>query len=224
MLIRTVQRQKRKSCCGNCSSGKPCCGTIKPKPAFEKRRGLWLPRRDLTLPKNLLHYPSEAEWSGLWRPWSPALATVFDLSCMPCCGDPCCCRSELCTEGPPLSCVDLEVTISNASLCDGTGCFNAPVVVGPLVFDGTTTWKIEGVVIGCGETVSVFLSCAIGTTCEWSLIINCAGVAFAGDPGVQNSCDPLSISFTDLCGVGSVCCPDAGAVTPACLDAVVSLA
>ncbi len=80
-----------KTCCGNCQSGRPCCGTKpKPVPAFKKHRGLWLPRRDLTLPKNLLQFPSEQEWSGLWRPWQPALMPkTFDLSCLPCCARDC---------------------------------------------------------------------------------------------------------------------------------------
>lgn len=79
-----------KSCCGNCRKGKPCDSRAERKPpAFSKRRGLWLPRRTLDVPKSLLHNPTGEQWGGFWRPWLPAkrlsLYREFDLSCLPCC-------------------------------------------------------------------------------------------------------------------------------------------
>lgn len=43
MLIRSISRAVKRSCCSNCKSGKPCCGEPKTAQRFEKRGGLWLP-------------------------------------------------------------------------------------------------------------------------------------------------------------------------------------
>jgi hypothetical protein len=43
MLIRSISRAAKKSCCSNCKSGKPCCGEPKTSQRFEKRGALWLP-------------------------------------------------------------------------------------------------------------------------------------------------------------------------------------
>ena len=229
LILSAPSRAKRKPCCGNCKSGKPCCGDkAKPRPAFfRSRSGLWLPRKDVTLPKALLRggYPSEAEWGGLWRPWTPALMPkTFDMSCLPCCGGgtSCCCEEQICVDDGMggLTCDNLKATITNVSLCDGTGCFGAAVEVNPLVFNGTDCWENAGpIALGCGEELSNFaLCCNFGGTCEWSVSFACGGAVFSNsDPGTLVSCDPVEITFDDVCAVGSACCPDAGPVGTGCV-------
>lgn len=51
MLIKTIDRAIRKSCCGNCNSGKPCCGG---NSHFEKRGDLWWPTNTLTVRRSLV--------------------------------------------------------------------------------------------------------------------------------------------------------------------------
>ena len=209
------------SCCGNCKSGKPCCGT-KPRPAFMKRRGLWLPRRDLTLPKNLLQYPSEQEWSGLWRPWLPAHAVAVDMSCLPCCSRSC----EDCDPGAndvdPMSPDPLDVTISGAI---------AATDVLPVALDcgGAGSWSYENASImldaaGCGDggwlTVSLCIYCdPVAGTVKANMSGGSAS-CFVASPNTREAdswtCSPFSATWTyetDEAFAGGCPCGDAQTIT-----------
>jgi len=89
MLILNPTRKSRRECCSGCKAGKPCCGAKPARPKYEKRGGLWLPRK-FAPTRNLLGYPSRLEWPGgfVW-PGLPPLVQ-YDMSCMPCCNIGCC--------------------------------------------------------------------------------------------------------------------------------------
>ena len=189
-----------KPCCGNCRSGKPCCGT-KPRPAFQKRRGLWLPRRDLTLPKNLLQYPSESEWAGLWRPWAPARSVEFDMSCLSCCNPNCADCDPGANDPDPMSPDPLNVEITGAIAATDTL---------PVAGDcgGTGSWSYQNTSItldagGCGD--GGWLSVSLCVFCDptsGSVKANfnggsagCAVAAPFERDAISWSCSPFSATF-----------------------------
>ena len=189
-----------KACCGSCRQGRPCCPTTKPRPAFERRRGLWLPRRDLSIPKNLLQYPSEAEWSGLWRPWAPALVRVVDMSCLPCCQRNCSDCDPSLNDADPMAPDPLTVTISGAIA--GTGTLERSSCGG-----GGASWSYSSAsnimldAAGCGDPawidVSLCVYCEAGEV-KAAMNGGSGDCAIADPTKVADSweCSPFSATFT----------------------------
>lgn len=221
-----ITRHASKPCCGNCQSGKPCCGTkLKPQhkpPPFHKRHGIWLPRRELSIPKNLLQYPSEAEWSGLWRPWMPALVK-FDMSCLPCCNPNCTeCDPGLNDPGYPMAIDDLNVTIS--------GAISATDVL-PVASDcgSAGSWSYANTLIildaaGCGDAgwISVSL-CVFCDPVSGSIKANFTGGSGSCAINTPNereadswTCSPFSATWTYETGelvLGGCPCGDGTPIT-----------
>ena len=233
MLIQSINRRRKKSCCGNCRSGKPCCGSkAKPRPAFEKRGGLWLPKREITAPSALLQHPSEEEWSGFWKPWKPLLYPSFDLSCMPCCAGGNCCDPWT----YPLP--NLTVTVGGDACAAGGPFTLTPYVPGSGVEDPGSVlcpipnggWRSdEGASIslgaGCIQIVAGgFLLCCdeSSTGCNSFKLVIIDNLADgcglgASTPAYPTSCtcDPFSLTYSidvvDIAGDGACLCCTVGA-------------
>lgn len=212
MLIRSITRaRKKKPCCGGCAGGKPCCGDKaklpRPRlPAFARHaigdKTLLLPRRDLSIPKALLQYPSEAEWGGLWRPWTPALAT-FDLSCMPCCGT---CD---CSTLPTFLHADVTATTGGCATLLGCGCILTKI----------TDHVWTGTLSGCGcNTINLTWTCIsfpTTVTIEATLNVDACPTSF-NSPALSGHCDPLEsvhVFPVDVADIFCTCCPGGGTYT-----------
>lgn len=205
MLILTApSKHKEKACCGNCKSGKPCCGS-KPKPRpsfFRARSGLWLPRRGLELPKALLRggYPSEAEWAGLWRPWQPALMPqTFDMSCLPCCQGATCAECDPCLDdaGYPGSCDDLSSEFTGGITGSAT-LIRDNCLQGDWSY-GRTPYPLTD---GCGDGTWTSLD-EVCVYCDGDRIWASFGAAAAGChtqtgpiEADEWTCDPFTASFS----------------------------
>ena len=225
LILAKKPRLAVKPCCSGCKSGKPCCGTKTPPriPAFKKKRGLWLPRRDLTLPKNLLQFPSEAEWGGLWRPWLPMLAQRIDMSCLPCCDSCVACDPGLDDAGYPMTFDDLNVTI--------TGGITAVDVLSRASCGGASSaWSYENQFIGldtsCGDpgwtTVGMCLYCDSSTGDITAIVTGGGADCALGAPfervATSFTCDPSPFSATfsfetDEISVGGCTCGDGTPIT-----------
>lgn len=181
------------------------------RPAFRKRRGLWLPDRVMR-PTSLLQYPPEREWSGLVRPWAWPMAQVIDMSCKPCCGD-CCTGFNFTDHG--------EVTINIGT---GTEDFanDSPFTIqlGPdsgtppnrEYYGNTTELRNDFVTLGYFEAT---LNCTGGS---WSVTIGIQCVLT--DPVVLDfedtfpltkiSCDPLVLESAGAVAISAGGCFNTG--------------
>jgi hypothetical protein len=223
---------RKKSCCGNCRGGKPCCGKAKrpPRPAFVKKGGLWLPRREITAPKALLQHPSEHEWSGFWKPWKPLLYPTFDLSCMPCCSGECCepfdcplpylsvaVSGDACGSGgepfilTPYNPGDCENSFGDVRCASFGGWRNLDIIHLPAA-PGCLQIAFEGFWLCCD---AAFGGC---NGFKLSIINNLAsGCGWLATPYRPTSCtcDPWSFVFTttiiDIDDLGDCLCCDVGA-------------